>query len=176
MTLVPHAEKHKVKPGSIAGGQTEVGTQDLFVLAGGLLGVWVLSLDAMHLFRLQRCFGDQGLRRHPKIAIGMGRFHLALIAEKQLHFVPRKLPAEWIADEQCIQSFWRGAASEANAERTTRLRRGVRRFDEFFRGTLGDSCGILQDSCVGVCAIVGHAIASAPAAIPSSRFERAALT
>src|SRR5213080_5054505 len=29
--------------------------------------------------------------------------------------------------------------------------------DEFFRGTLGDCCGILQDSCVGVCAIVGHA-------------------
>src|SRR6266581_3860274 len=95
----------------------EVRAQLQFVLAGGLRRVLVLGLDAAHLFRFQRGLGDHRLRRHAKIASGMRGFNVALITEEQLHLVPRELPAEWIADKQGIQSFRRGAASEAYAER-----------------------------------------------------------
>src|SRR5437660_1977835 len=99
----------------------------------------------------------------------MRGFNVALITEEQLHLVPRELPAEWIADKQGIQSFRRGAASEAYAERSIGLRCGVRGLDEFFRGALGDCGSVLQDSHIGVCAIVRHATKPAFTAIPNSR-------
>ena len=98
MPFVSHAEKDKVKRGSISGGQMEVGMQLLLVFQGGLLSVRVLGLDTMHLFRFQRSFGDHGLRRHAEIAVGMSGLHVALIAEEQLYLVPRKLRPERIAD------------------------------------------------------------------------------
>ncbi len=174
--FVSHAEKDKVKPGGSAGGQMEVGTQNPFVFARGLLRVRVFALNTMHLLRFQRSLGDHGLQCHSEIAIGMSWFHVALIAEEQLHFIPRQLPAERIANQQRIQGFRSGSAGEANAERAIGLRCGARRLDEFFRGAPGDCRGVLQDPYVGVCAIVRHAARLAFTTIPISRSKRAVLT
>src|SRR6267378_6103906 len=98
----------------------------------------------------------------------MRGLYVTLIAEEQLHFVPRQLPPQRIADQQRIQRFRRGASSKGNAESAFRLRRGIRGFYELFCGTLGDGRCVLQDLDFGVCAIVAHVMPAAATTIRKS--------
>jgi len=44
-------------------------------------------------------------RRHAELLSGWSRWDVALVAEEQMHFIPRDCDAGWIVDQQAVECF-----------------------------------------------------------------------
>ncbi len=91
VTFIAHSGQQEIKARILSVFQLEKFAQSFFVFEGGLSGVGIFAFDARDLLRLERRFGNHGFGSHAKIAFGMVRGDVALVAEEQMSFIPGNL-------------------------------------------------------------------------------------
>src|SRR6267142_340593 len=99
----------------------------------------------MDLFWFQGRFGNESLGGHAKVAVGMIRRNVALVAEENLHFVPGELRAKGIAHEERVQSLRSGTAGKRYAKNAAFAHRLLRGVHKNARRLLSDGRNVRQN-------------------------------
>src|SRR5438132_8810187 len=106
VALVAHACQNEIKARILAGLQLEIFAQSLLVFECSLVCIGILAFDPRDLLRLQRRFRNHRLQSHSKIAVWVVRRDMALVAEEQMHFIPRNLRTQrWIIYKEAVERF-----------------------------------------------------------------------
>src|SRR5579859_4332109 len=105
------SEKDEIDLGELPGCSTEKFAKPLFVQGGGLVRVGQFASHTENVVSRDWQFREQRLLRHAEIAFGKIRRHMAFVAPKEEHLIPRKLLSEG-GCEFVMQAFRCRAARE----------------------------------------------------------------
>ncbi len=87
--LRAHPQEHEIETRQLVCSQSETRAQIVFVLRRSFRGISLLSLDAMHLLRIDWGFGEHRFLGHAKVALRVVWGYVPFIAEEKLDLAPR---------------------------------------------------------------------------------------
>src|SRR5580704_4343084 len=146
MPFRTHAQQHEIETRELVCFQPETCAQFLRVLLRRFRGIRILTMDAMHLLRIDRGLPEHRFHGHSEITLRIVRWYMAFVAEKKLDLLPRHHGLQQrVVCQQSVQRFGSRPAGERYRERILFSNGLPSRFDELCGGCFSDAVGIRQD-------------------------------
>src|SRR6266849_4814696 len=147
MALIAHPGQQEIKARILAVLQLEIRPQSLLVFLRRLLRVRIFPFDSRDLLRFQRGFRKHRFGRHAKITVRMSGADMALVAEKQMYFIPRNLRAQRrIVGKEAIERFRGRATCKRRSEGASFPHRVCCGLQELLSRALRDGRAICENS------------------------------